>query len=335
LKAKYEISPLDGIKNRVGSAVEVVYARGYVGEVSATQDGLKSGQDLSDTRSSAELMDEAVKVAKEADYVIFVGGLNKHDHQDSEGSDRTELGLPYGQDALISALAKATKNLVVVIISGNAVAMPWVNEVPAILEAWYSGSEAGNALARVLVGDVNPSGKLPFTFPVKLTDVGAHALGDFPGSFENETYKEGLFVGYRWFDKNKIKPLFPFGHGLSYTTFAYGKVSADKSKIQSSDQITVSVPVKNTGKRAGAEIVQLYVSDKQSYLPRPEKELKGFKKVWLNPGEETTVSITIDKSALSFFDDKLHEWVAEPGQFEALIGSSSAAIQGKVTFELQ
>jgi beta-glucosidase len=335
LKAKYEILPLDGIKNRVGRQAEVVYARGYVGAAIAEQDGLV-GQDLSDKRTSEELLAEAVGLAQESDYVIFIGGLNKHDHQDSEGGDRVSLGLPYGQDALISALAKANKNLVVVIISGNAVAMPWVDEVPSIVETWYLGSEAGNALAAVLVGDVNPSGKLPFTFPVQLSDVGAHALNAYPGDGnKEETYLEGLFVGYRWNDKNKVKALFPFGYGLSYTTFAYGKVVADKSKITTADQITFTVTVKNTGDRVGAEVVQLYISDKKSYLPRPVKELKGFKKVFLTPGEEKTLSFTIDKEALSFFDDKLHEWVTEPGQFEALIGSSSVDIQGKVAFELQ
>ena len=334
LKAKYEISPLDGIRNRVGSQAEVTYVRGYVGESSAEQDGLKAAQNLNDNRTPKELIAEAVKAAQTADYVIFIGGLNKHEHQDCEGADRLSLGLPYGQDTLISELAKANKNLAVVLISGNAVAMPWVNEVPAIVEAWYSGSEAGNALAAVLVGDVNPSGKLPFTFPVKLTDVGAHALGEYPGD-KTEEYKESIYVGYRWYDKNKIKPLFPFGHGLSYTTFTYGKPTADKSKMTVADKITFSVPVKNTGNRAGAEVVQLYISDKESSLPRPIKELKGFEKVYLNTGEEKTVSITIDKQALSFFNDKQHAWVAEPGQFVALIGSSSADIKGTVPFELQ
>ncbi|MDR0798928.1 MAG: glycoside hydrolase family 3 C-terminal domain-containing protein [Dysgonamonadaceae bacterium] len=334
LKARYEQSPLDGIKQRIGSQAEIVYARGYVGEVSAKQDGLASGQDLSDDRTPAALTAEAVQVAKSADYVIFIGGLNKHEGQDCEGADRASLGLPYRQDQLIQALAKANKNLVVILISGNAVAMPWVKEVPAILEAWYSGSEAGNALARVLMGDVNPSGKLPFTFPVQLMDVGAHSVGDYPETAtKDETYKEGLFVGYRWADQQKIQPLFPFGHGLSYTTFAYGKATTDKKTLSGTDVIKISVPVKNTGKRAGAEIVQVYVSDLEASLPRPVKELKGFQKVWLNPGEEKTVTITLDKNALSFFDDKRHEWVVEPGQFEALIGSSSANIQGKVTFE--
>ncbi len=334
LKAKYEISPLDGIRARVGSQAEVIYARGYVGEASAAQDGLGTGQNLNDDRSEAELIAEAVNVAKSADFVIFIGGLNKNNGQDCEGNDRASLGLPYGQDKVISELAKANKNLVVVNISGNAVAMPWVKEVPAIVQAWYLGSEAGPAIASILVGDVNPSGKLPFTFPVKLTDNGAHILGDYPGNGE-QTYRESIFVGYRWTDKEKIKPLFAFGHGLSYTTFQYGKVSADKSKMSVNDQITFTVSLKNTGNRAGAEIAQLYISDLKSSLPRPVKELKGFKKVNLNQGEEQTVTFTIDKEALSFYDDTKGEWVVEPGTFEALIGSSSTAIHGKVKFEVQ
>lgn len=347
LKAKYEISPLDGLKKRIGSKAEVVYARGYVGDPGGEFDGVKTGQDLKDDRSEDELLAEALRVAEDADYVIFFGGLNKSRHQDCEDTDRRGLELPYEQDRVIGELAKVTKNLIVVHISGNAVAMPWVNEVPAIVQGWFLGSEAGTALAAVLMGDVNPSGKLPFTFPARLEDVGAHKLGEYPGNKEelakskhrrdtiNVVYREDLFVGYRWADKEKTKPLFPFGHGLSYTTFAYGKPSADKKTMTVDDTITFTVSVKNTGTREGQEVVQLYISDKKSSLPRPVKELKGFRKVKLAPGEEKAVSITIDKKALSFFDDARHEWVAEPGKFEAIIGSSSRDIKGVVPFELE
>ena len=334
LKAKYEISPLDGLKKRVGTAAEVVYARGYVGDAEGSYNGVVSGQDLSENRTPAALMAEAIAVAKSADIVLFIGGLNKSDHQDAEGADRLSLGLPYDQDKLIRELVKVNKNLVMVNISGNAVAMPWVNEVPGIVQGWFLGSEAGTALAAVLVGDVNPSGKLTFTFPVKLEDNAAHALGDFPGNGE-VTYKESIFVGYRWNDKQKIKPLFSFGHGLSYTTFEYGTATVDKKQITASDSVTFTVKVKNTGKRAGSEIVQLYISDLKSSLPRPVKELKGFEKIALQPGEEKTVSFTIDKTALSFFDADKHDWVAEPGAFEAQIGASSTAIKTKVKFTLQ
>ena len=340
LKAEREISPLDGIRNRIGDKAEVVWARGYVGDISNSYNGVKTGQDLKDERTPEELIAEAVQVASTADYVIFVGGLNKSNHQDCEDSDRKSLGLPYGQDEVITALAKVNKNLIVVNVSGNAVAMPWITEVPAVLQAWYLGSEAGNSIASVLVGDVNPSGKLPFTFPVKLEDVPAHSLGEYTDKRSQKVidikYNEGIFVGYRWTDKQKkVKPLFPFGHGLSYTTFEYGKPTADSKTMPADGTLTVKVTVKNTGTREGQEIVQLYLSDKKSSLPRPIKELKGFKKVKLSPGEETEVTFTIDKEALSYFDDTRHAWIAEPGKFEAIIAASATDIKGVVPFELK
>ena len=349
LKAKYETLPLEGIKSRFGKETEVKYARGYVGDPGGEYNGVKSGQDLKDDRPADVILNEAVELAKKSDFVIFIGGLNKADHQDAEGVDRESYGLPYYQDKLITELAKANKNLAVVLVSGNAVAMPWIKDVPAIVESWYLGSEAGNSLASVLAGDANPSGKLPFTFPVKLEDNSAHQLGEYPGNKEelaagkgkdqrnpiNITYNEGIFVGYRWHDTKKIKPLFSFGHGLSYTTFEFGKAKADKTTISQDDKITFTFTVKNTGKKAGAEVAQLYISDVKSSLPRPTKELKGFEKIFLNPGEEKEVSITVDKAALSFFDADKHAWVAEPGDFEALIGNSSDNIKTKVKFTLK
>ena len=340
LKVQRELSPLDGIRKRVGDKAEVIYARGYVGDATGEYNGVVTGQNLKDDRTPAELIAEAVKVAADADYVIFIGGLNKSNNQDCEDSDRESLGLPYAQDDVISALAKANKNLIVVNVSGNAVAMPWIAEVPSVLQAWFLGSEAGNSIAAVLMGDANPSGKLPFTFPARLEDVPAHSLGEYFGDRSKEVvdmkYNEGIFVGYRWADKQKkVKPLFPFGHGLSYTTFAYGKPVADKKVMSADDQISFTVTVKNTGDREGQEVVQLYISDKKSSLPRPVKELKGFKKVKLAPGEEKEVTFTIDKEALSFFDDAQHAWVAEPGKFEAVIAASAADIKGIVPFELK
>ncbi|PIF70618.1 glycoside hydrolase family 3 C-terminal domain-containing protein [Flavobacterium sp. 2] len=334
LKAKYEITPLEGLKKRIGSQAEIVYARGYVGDPTSDYNGVIAKVSLEDKRSPAELTAEALKAAKDADIVLFIGGLNKSDKQDAEGFDRTELGLPYNQDKLITDLAKVNKNIVFVNISGNAVAMPWIKEVPGIVQGWFLGTEAGTALAAILVGDANPSGKLSFTFPAKLSDNGAHALGEFPGG-DTVKYNESIFVGYRWADKQKAKPLFSFGHGLSYTTFAYGKVTADKKQMTAGDQITFSVKVKNTGSREGSEVVQLYISDLKSSLPRPIKELKGFEKISLKAGEEKTVTFTVDKTALSFFDDKKHDWVAEPGDFEAIIGASSTDIKSKVGFSLK
>lgn len=340
LKVQREISPLDGIRQRVGNQVEVVYARGYVGDASGEYNGVVTGQNLKDDRTPDELIAEAVKVAADADYVIFIGGLNKSANQDCEDTDRAGLGLPYGQDDVIQALAKVNRNLIVVNISGNAVAMPWVKEVPAIVQDWYLGSEAGSALAAVLVGDVNPSGKLPFTFPVKLEDNAAYALGEYTGVRSDTVidikYNEGIFVGYRWADKQKkVKPLFAFGHGLSYTTFEYGKPVADAETMSVDGELTVKVTVKNTGNREGQEVVQLYIADKKSSLPRPLKELKGFKKIKLAPGETQEVSFVIDKESLSFFDDVKHSWIAEPGKFEAIIAASAADVKGVVPFELK
>ena len=340
LKVQYECSPLDGIKRRIGDGIEISYARGYVGDTGGQFDGVSSGQNLKDDRSARQLIEEAVRIAQSADYVIFIGGLNKSGHQDCEDTDRKGLELPYKQDKVIGALAKVNKNLIVVNISGNAVAMPWISEVPAVIQAWYLGTEAGNAIASILVGDVNPSGKLPFTFPEKLEDVGAHQLGDYPGrqredGIFDEKYNESIFVGYRWTDKQKIRPLFPFGHGLSYTTFAYGKATVNKKVMKIDEQIAITVPITNTGKRIGSEIVQLYISGLKSSLPRPVKELKGFSKIQLAPGETQEVTFLIDKQALSFFNDSRHEWVAEPGKFEAQIAASATDIKSKVTFELE
>lgn len=339
LKAQHEISPLKGIRRRVGDKAEVIYARGYVGDETGEYNGVVTGQNLKETRSAAELKAEAVKVASEADCVIFIGGLNKSDGQDCENTDRKDLSLPYGQDELIEALAGANANLIVVNISGNAVAMPWAGKVAAIVQGWYLGSEAGTSLAAVLMGDVNPSGKLPFTFPARLEDVPAHILGQYSAvRSKNVTtvqYNEGIFVGYRWTDRQKkVQPLFSFGHGLSYTTFEYGKPVVDKREMKAGEQLTVTVPVKNTGSREGKEVVQLYIRDKKSSVERPIKELKGFCKVSLKPGEEKEVSFTIDRSALSYFDAGSHQWVAEPGAFEAIVAASATDIRGQVEFKL-
>jgi beta-glucosidase len=334
LKAKYEVSPLAGIQARVGSAAQVDYVKGYESPAAREQDVKNAKDEHAKTIDVEALRAEAVAAAKNADLVLFVGGLNKNGGQDCEGADRAGLELPYEQDLLIGELAKVNPNTVVVIISGNAVAMPWVAQVPAIVAAWYSGSEAGNALAAVLFGDVNPSGKLPFTFPARLQDNSAHAAGDYPGDGKNVAYRDDIFVGYRWLDKEKIRPLFAFGHGLSYTTFRYGKAVADKSKITAADTLTITLPVKNTGTRDGAEVVQLYISDKKASLPRPVKELKGFKKACLKAGEEQSVTFTIDQAALSFYSNAKGAWVVEPGEFEALIGASAADVKATVKFVL-
>ena len=342
LKVQREILPLDGLAAQCAKfGVQCDYARGYVGDTVQSYNGVTVGRSIAETRSSEELLAEAVEKAKGADYVIVFGGLNKSNYQDCEGHDRQQYGLPYAQDQLLEALAKVNKNLVYVNISGNGVAMPWVKSVPAILQGWFIGSEAGEALASVLVGDANPSGKLPFTWYQRLDDCGAHALNAFPGVWRDdykiidEEYKEGIYVGYRWTDKQKIRPLFAFGHGLSYTTFKLGKLMADKQQLSAGGQISFTVNVTNTGSRAGSETVQLYISDKQCSVDRPVKELKAFQKVFLQPGESQDVTLTIGCDALSFYNEAKGEWTAEPGAFEALVGTASDNLTGKITFELQ
>lgn len=341
LKVQREISPLDGLKARFGKDIQIDYERGYVGDTTGSYNGVTTGQNLTEKRSADQLIYDAVEKAKKADYVIFFGGLNKSDYQDSEGHDRKSYGLPYHQDRVIEALAKVNKNFIYVNISGNAVAMPWHNKVPAIVQGWFIGSEAGEALADVLSGDVNPSGKLPFTWPASLQDVGAHKLNAYPGVWRpdhkviDEEYKEGLYVGYRWVDKEKAHPLFAFGHGLSYTTFKLSDLRESSDRISRDGNITFTVNVKNTGKYDGAETVQLYIHDVKSSLDRPYKELKGFKKVELKAGESRDVQITIDNSALSFYDDRIQAWTSEDGDFEAFVGNASDNLPLLIKFKLQ
>ena len=329
LKVKHEISPLQGLAELYGD--KIVYTQGYA--AGRPRYG-KVDKPRVDTDS---LYRKAVELAADADLVIFVGGLNKNHEQDCEAGDRVQYSLPFGQDRLIPELAKVNPNLVLVLISGNAVEMKWVDEIPAIVQAWYLGSEAGHALADVLSGTVNPSGKLPISFPVKLTDNGAHSFDAlcYPGDSLHVVYKEDILVGYRWQEKKKIPALFSFGHGLSYTTFTYGKAALSSTDMTADGSITVTVPVKNTGSLPGKEVVQLYVGDNKSSLPRPQKELKAFDKIALNPGEEKTVTFTITADDLKYFDDARHEWVAEPGKFTLYIGSSSTDIRTKGSFTLK
>ena len=282
LKVQHEVLPLDGITARLSAD----YARGYVGDTIQSFDGVSVGRSLYDNRTAGLLVQEAVEKAKQSDVVIFFGGLNKAGYQDSEGHDRKLYDLPYGQSGLIKALLEANPRLVYVNISGNPVPIPHLNKIPAVVQAWFLGSEAGTAIASVLFGDVNPSGKLPYTWYASLGQCGAHATGSYPGTWReghqiiDEEYKEDIFVGYRWTDRlKKEKPMFAFGHGLSYTTFKISNAKADKKRITSDETVTFTVDVTNTGSMAGAETVQLYIRDLKSSLPRPVKELKGFSKV--------------------------------------------------------
>ena len=341
LKTAYEVNPLEGIQNAYGDKAEVVWARGYVGDTSTSYNAVDTGQDLTDNRSPEVLIAEAVEAAKDADYVIFVGGLNKSAHQDNESTDRLQITLPYGQEKVIEALAEVAKNLVVVNISGSAVAMPWADKVGAIVQGWYGGTETGNALADVLTGKVNPSGRLPFSVPFCYEDGPIKTERQYPGIKEpgdqywQTHYDEGVYVGYRWYDTKEIPVQFPFGHGLSYTTFEYSNAKAAKPSMTASGTLKVSVDVANTGDYDGAEIVQLYIADPEASIDRPAKELKGFEKVFLKAGQKKTVTFEIDAEDLSWFDADKHEWVAEPGEFQALFARSAGDIQTMVSFQLK
>jgi beta-glucosidase len=326
LKTKYEISPLQGIKNAFGAQAEIKYAMGYAAGSPAY------GREMPSKFNLDTLRNEAVRMAKGVDLVIYVGGLNKNYLQDCEGGDRMQYNLPFGQDKLLAELLKVNKKVVVVLISGNAVAIPWLSQVPAVLQAWYLGSESGNAIASVLSGETNPSGKLPFSFGVKLTDYGAHSFDKlcFPGDSVKEVYMEDILVGYRWFDTKNIAPLFPFGYGLSYTTFQYGKASVDKPKYTKNDVVKVSFTLTNSGKSKGSEVIQLYVQEKTPSVIRPIKELKGFSKIRLEAGENKVVEVELPVSQWGFYDEIGKQWKINPGQYVINLGASSRDIKQQI-----
>lgn len=326
LKTLRDISPLDALKKQYEQMVD--YAQGYYsGRV------MYDHVDRIDPTKQAELKAQALEAAKGADLIIFIGGLNKNTHQDCENGDREGYDLPYGQNELISELAKIQKNIVVVTFGGNPYAMPWLKEVAAVVHCWYLGSESGTALANVLSGKVCPSGKLPVTFAEKYEDYPYVQYGKeaYPGVNKEVYYKEGIFVGYRHFTTNNVKPLFPFGFGLSYTTFAYGKPSGHAT----GNDIVISVDVTNTGKVAGKEIVQIYSSVQQSNVPRPAKELKGFAKTkLLQPGESETLHIAIPKEELNYYDESQHGWELASGTYTFHVGTNVNDIKGRLNVKI-
>lgn len=330
LKVAYEITPLDGLKKKYG-AENVLYSMGYASGTSAY------GKEISSKLNADSLIAAAVETAKNAEIIFFVGGLNKNHFQDCEGGDRKTMALPFGQDKVISAIQAVNRNIVVVLLSGNAVEMPWLSKVPALIQGWYLGSEAGNALANIISGDVTPSGKLPFSFPKKLTDNAAISFGtiSYPGDGKKQEYLEDIMVGYRWFDTKKIEPQFAFGYGLSYTTFGYGKVKTDKSVYNRSDVIKVSFTVTNTGKTGGDEITQVYVSQPNASVVRPVKELKAFSKVSLKPGETKTVELEINSADLAFYNEKNRQWTVEPGTFIISNAASAADVKSITKIEIK
>ncbi len=316
LKPKYEISPLTGIRKRFKNAT-ILHAMGYASGPSAYE------------LDADSLRKAAVATAAKADLVLFFGGLNKSHHQDCEGGDRLAYALPFGQDQLLEELIKVNQNIGVVMISGNAVAMPWVNKIKGLMQGWFLGNEAGHALADVISGDVNPSGKLPFTFPVKLEDNSAHFFGErsYPGDSINQYYLDDILVGYRWHDTKKIKPLFAFGHGLSYSTFELSKANTDKDVYTTGETIKLSCEVTNIGAMDGAEVVQVYIGKPDSKVDRAVKELKGFRKVSVPKGKTSAVELLIKVDNLAYYDESISDWKLEKGAYDIYVGNASDHIK--------
>ena len=322
IKAKYEISPLEGLQKQFSNTVNIKFSQGY-----------KQSKDLKTVDKA--LIALAVKTAAASDAVILFAGLNHEPGLDSEGADKPDMKLPYGQDELIKAVLKANPNTVVVIIAGSPVEMgEWLANAKSLLFTSYLGMETGTALAKILSGEVNPSGKLTYTLPYKLEDSPAHLLGEYPGKTGTVTYNDDLLVGYRYFDTKNVKPMFPFGYGLSYTSFAYANPKVVLAGKNESLNCTISFDISNTGKTEGKEIAQVYVGDLESALPRPTKELKGFAKVSLKPGETKNVKVTLNQRAFQYYDPAKKQWVLEAGKFEILVGSSSQTILLKQQVEL-
>ncbi|NII29738.1 glycosyl hydrolase [Pseudoflavitalea sp. X16] len=320
IKTLYEITPLQALQQKLGARVKINYAQGYEKQ-STFREGNNTGQSSAD-KVDWKLIDEAVAAARESDVAIIFGGLN-HDF-DTESSDKQNMDLPYGQEILIQEVAKANPNTIVVIIAGSPVKLAGiVHRVPAILWSWFGGMEAGNVVADLLSGKINPSGKLPFTLPVSLSQSPAHALGNFPGRDLKVNYEEDILVGYRWFDTKRIQPQFPFGYGLSYTDFSISHFSTDKVSYGKNEIIHAKFTIKNTGSLHGAEVVQLYVSDPVCSVLRPEKELKAFEKIFLKPGETKTVELQVKVADLAFYDELKKAWNAEAGEYILQIGNSS------------
>lgn len=331
LKVKHEVSPLEGLTKALGNKVKIIHTLGYSSGPSVY------GREVAPKENQDSLRKVATELATDADLVLYFGGLNKNHFQDCEGGDRKSMDLPFGQNELINSLVAANSNIVVNLLSGNAVSMPWIDKIPALIQAWYLGSESGSAIASVLLGETNPSGKLPFTFPVKLEDNSAHAFDSmaYPGNNVDQIYKEDILVGYRWHDTKNITPLFPFGYGLSYTSFEIGKASINMKKAVAGETITLTIPVTNTGNQIGAEVVQVYIHDAKATVMRPEKELKSFKKVYLKAGETKEVTMQLPVNEWAFYSEKEGDWVLEPGKFTVMIGNSSQNIEQKINVTIQ
>lgn len=337
IKAVYEVTPLGALRAKWGDKVDIRFAQGYEKLstfVEGSNNGQSSGTFSSKTQESDALLKEAVEVARTSDVALLVCGLN-HDY-DTESFDRLNMDIPYGQVELIQEVVKANPRTIVVMIAGSPLNMAAVDICsPAIVWAWFNGMEGGNALVDVLSGKVNPSGKMPFTTPVSLDQSPAHALGNFPGRDLKVNYEEDILVGYRWFDTKGLPVVYPFGYGLSYTTFDYSNLNTDKETYDQADTIQATFTLTNTGDREGAEVAQLYVSDPVCSVMRPVKELKGFKKVFLKPGESRRITLDIPVSSLAFYSEAQSQFVVEPGEFILQLGASASDIKQKISVEVK
>ena len=330
LKPKFEISPLEGLKQRYKKA-KIIHAMGYHTGPSVYDNIIPSKLNQDSLRL------EAIETAKKADIVLYIGGLNKSHLQDCEGDDRQSYALPYKQDEFINELKAANPKLGMLLVTGNAVETPWLSQVDGLIQTWYLGSMAGYAIADIVSGDVNPSGKLPFSFPKKLQDNGAHAYGElsYPGDGTNQYYKEDILVGYRWFDTKKIAPAYAFGYGLSYTTFNITDIKTDKKIYLPNDKIKVTCQVTNTGYLDGAEVIQVYVGKRKSKVKRALKELKGFQKINLKAGEQNTAEIIINAADLAFYDESISDWNLEKGDYKVYIGNASNNIYKTINISIK
>lgn len=337
IKAVYEVTPLGALRAKWGDKVDIRFAQGYEKLstfVEGSNNGQSSGTFSSKTQESDALLKEAVEVARTSDVALLVCGLN-HDY-DTESFDRLNMDIPYGQVELIQEVVKANPRTIVVMIAGSPLNMAAVDICsPAIVWAWFNGMEGGNALVDVLSGKVNPSGKMPFTTPVSLDQSPAHALGNFPGRDLKVNYEEDILVGYRWFDTKGLLVVYPFGYGLSYTTFNYSNLNTDKKTYDQADTIQATFTLTNTGDREGAEVAQLYVSDPVCSVMRPVKELKGFKKVFLKPGESRRITLDIPVSSLAFYSEAQSQFVVEPGEFILQLGASTSDIKQKISIDVK
>ncbi len=327
VKTRYEVTALQGLKNRLGDKCEIRYAQGYKEKYLPGKRGQAYGRDVDYTPDEA-LISEAVRLAKTSDYAVIVAGSNRT--FESESVDRKDLRLPFAQEELIKAVVKVNPKTIVVLITGAPYDIREINQVaPAIIWTWFNGSEGGNALADVLLGKVNPSGKLPFTLPEKLEDSPAHALNAFPGDGQKVEYLEDILVGYRWFDTKNINPIYCFGYGLSYTSFDISAPECAGNLFKANDTINVSLRLTNKGKMAGAEVVQLYIQDMEPKVLKAQKELKAFKKEFLQPGESKKIELKVPVASLAYFDEAANDWVVSPGRYKLRVGSSSRDIRGE------